>query len=139
MSLEGSLTEVLDLNFTTVEVSITDTSIILGYNRAHGDGRDIVFKLVAYTAPTDMTPGQPINLAPAPDGTPRAAATRSVADDPIRNLAAIKTGELTFQAPLELDKPNSGDFRVTLGEGGDAGKGRTAFGNFKVLRVVPGS
>ena len=38
-----------------------------------------------------------------------------------------------------LDQPLAGEFRVTLDEGGDAGKGRTVFGTFQVTRVVPGN
>jgi len=138
-SLEGSLTEVLDLSFTAVEVSITDSAVIIDYYRPNAESRDIVFKLVAQVKPTDVVPGKSIDLGPADDGTARASCTRSVANDPIRNLATIKSGELTLSAVPTLDQPVHGDFRVTLGEGGDAGKGRTAFGNFRVSKVVPGS
>ena len=122
-----------------MEVSITDGAVIVGYNRPHGEGRDIVFKLVVGQVPAEVVPGTVIDLAPNPDGTARATCTRSVADDPIRTLASIKTGTLTLDAIPELDKAVSGEFRVTLDEGGDAGKGRTAFGTFKVAKVVPGS
>jgi len=138
-TLEGSLGEVLDLTFVGVEVAITDTAIIVGYNRPNLDARDIVFKLVSETAPKDLVAGQPLDLGPAPNGTPRATVTRSVGDDPIRTLAAIKTGTLSFDGPLELGRGVTGSFRVTLGEGGDAGKGRTAFGTFTVKQVVPGN
>ncbi|MBI5544004.1 MAG: hypothetical protein HY901_08965 [Deltaproteobacteria bacterium] len=138
-ALEGSLGEVLDLGFEDVEVSITETAVIVGYHKPHGEGRDIVFKLVSHTVPAEVVPKQVIDLSPAADGSSRAECTRSAADDPIRTFAAIRTGTLTFDAPLVLDQPVGGEFRVTLGEGGDAGKGRTAFGTFRVLRVVPGS
>ena len=138
-TLEGSLGEVLDLAFVSVEVSLTDTAVIVGYNRPNLEARDIVFKLVANTPPADIVPGQPLDLSAAPDGTPRATVTRSVGEDPIRTLAAIKSGTLTFDGPLALDRGVTGSFRVTLGEGGDAGKGRTAFGTFTVKQVVPGN
>ena len=123
-SLEGSLTEIMDLGFTTAALSFSDcgnpldpqtcSSITLIYSRPNGKAQDIVFKLVALTAPRDVTPGQAINLGPADDGTARANVTRSVGGDPVAALAAIKSGELTINAPLEMDKPNSGDFRVTF-------------------------
>ncbi len=141
-TLEGSLGEVLDLSFVSVEVSITETAVIVGYNRpsgGEGEGRDIVLKLVAETPPVDIVGGKALDLTALPDGTPRATVTRSVADDPIRTLAAIKLGTLTFDGKVELDRPVTGSFRVTLGEGGDAGKGRTAFGTFTVKKVVQGN
>ena len=57
----------------------------------------------------------------------------------LKAAAAIKAGRLTLDAIPALDQPVGGEFRVTLGEGGDAGKGRTAFGTFRVLKVAPGS
>lgn len=138
-SLDGSLKEILDLHFDSVEVSTTTSDIAVTYYRPNGDGRDVVLKVVGYTKPEDVVPGLPIDLAPAPDGAARGAVTRAVANDSIRTLAAIKRGSLTFDRPLEVGKPVSGNFRVTLGEGGDAGRGRTAFGDFTTPRVVPGS
>jgi hypothetical protein len=138
-TLEGSLGEILDLEFTGVEVSITEKAVIVGYWRPKGEGRDIVFKLVAYKVWSEVVPGESIDLGPAPDGAVQAAASRSAADDPVRTYAAIKSGALTLSTAPAIDQPLSGEFRVTLGEGGDAGKGRTAFGKFEVDRVVPGN
>ncbi|HEY3447775.1 MAG TPA: hypothetical protein VGK67_15575 [Myxococcales bacterium] len=138
-TLEGSLGEVIDLEFTEVEVSITEWAIIVGFWKPHGEGRDIVFKLVANKRPDEVVPGQPIDLAPREDGTARATCTRSVAADPIRTYAAIKSGTLNLSAIPVLDRPIAGEYRVTLDEGGDAGKGRTAFGHFNVPRVAPGN
>lgn len=138
-TLEGSLGEVIDLSFDDVEVSITEWNVIIGYHRPHGEGRDIVFKLVANKRPDEVVRGEEIDLAPLPDGTAVASCTRSVADDPIRTFAAIKTGMLKLDRVPEIDGVVGGSFRVTLAEGGDAGKGRTAFGSFRVLKVVPGN
>lgn len=140
-TLEGSLTEVIDLGFTDVEVSVTgdDRQIIVGYWKPHGEGRDIVFKLVADQRPSEVVPGEAIDLSPREDGTARATCTRSVGGDPIRTYAAIRSGTLRLSAIPALDRRVGGEFRVTLDEGGDAGKGRTAFGRFNVLQVKPGS
>jgi len=145
-TLEGSLGEVLDLGYTAVEVSVTGYAIIVSYVRPHLTTRDTVFRLVVYIDPTTVVSGRPIDLSPREDGSPRAQVTRSVGGDPIRTLAAIKTGELTLQgsspdggSPVFIDAPINGELRVTFGEGGDAGKGRTAFGQFRTPRVLPGS
>ncbi|MGC4121217.1 MAG: hypothetical protein QM765_42900 [Myxococcales bacterium] len=138
-TLEGSLTEVIDLNFTDVEVSITDAQIIVGWWKPHNEGRDIVFKLVANKLPAEVVPGEVIDLSPREDGTARASCTRSVAGDPIRTYANIKSGTLRLNAIPKLDLNVGGEMRVTFDEGGDAGKGRTAFGHFNVLQVKPGS
>ena len=138
-TLEGSLTEIIDLEFQSVEVSITEWQVIVGYWTPHLEGRDIVFKLVANKRPNEVVPGEAIELSPREDGTARATCTRSVADDPIRTYAAIKSGTLVLDAIPVLDGAVGGEFRVTFDEGGDAGKGRTAFGRFRTLKVAPGN
>lgn len=139
-TLEGSLTEIIDLGFTDVEVSITDWQVIVGFWRPHApEGRDVVFKLVANQRPDEVVPGQVIDLGPREDGTARATCTRSVGADPIRTYAAIRSGTLMLNAIPTLDQNVGGEFRVTFDEGGDAGKGRTAFGHFNVLQVKPGN
>ena len=137
-SLEGSLTDVVDLSFTDVEASTTDKSVIVVYYRPQGEGRDVVFKLVVFIAPGDVIPGQPFDLAPAPDGTRVAEASRSVANDPVHSYPPVKVGTVTYEEIPTLDQPLSGSWRVTFGDGGDAGRGRTAFGTFKAKRVVFG-
>jgi len=137
--LEGSLGEVMDLEFEEVEVARYPDSFSVAYWRPHEDMRDVAFKLVVRVPPTQIVPNTPLELGPAPDGTPRALVTRAVADDPIRTLAEVRHGTLTLNGQPTLDMPLSGSFRVTFGEGGDGGKGRTAFGEFEVERVVPGS
>ncbi|MGI5861782.1 MAG: hypothetical protein ACOX6T_06945 [Myxococcales bacterium] len=137
-SLEGSLGEVVDLRFDGVEVSVTDAAVSVGYFRRKGEARDLVFKLVLDSPPGSVVHGVRTDLSPMPDGRPRAAVTRSVAGDPIRTFAPIKHGFVRFDGPLEIDRPVSGELRVTLGEGGDAGEGRTAFGTFSVERIERG-
>ncbi len=138
-TLEGSLGEILPMDFKDVEVAVTDTEVVVSYFRPNGPGRDVVLKLVVNDAPPDVPPGQYLDLSPRPDGTANAVCTRAVANDPIHTLAAVRTGELKLSAVPVVDQPVSGEFRVTLGEGGDAGRGRTAFGTFSVTRVVHGS
>ena len=138
-TLEGSLTELLDVAYTGIEVSVTDWAVILSYVRPHLTARDTVLRLVVYVAPKDVVPGQLIDLSPNEDGSARASVTRAVGGDPIRTLAAIKMGQLTLSAIPEIDKPVSGEWRVTLDEGGDAGKGRTAYGIFRTSAVKPGN
>jgi hypothetical protein len=137
-SLEGSLGEVVSFGFESVEVAVTSGSVGVSYYRPQGAGRDVVFKLVVAIAPASVPPGQDLDLAPRPDGTPNAVCTRSVGSDPIHTFAAVRVGTFTLDRVPTVDQPVTGSFRVTLGEGGEAGKGRTAFGNFKVARVVPG-
>lgn len=138
-TLEGSLTEILAMDFKEVEVALTESEVVLSYFKPKDKGRDIVFKLVVNIAPADVVANQEYKLEPLPDGTAFAVCTRAVADDPIHNLAAIRYGVFRLDAAPVVDRPVSGSFRVTFGEGGDAGKGRTAYGDFKVSRVVPGS
>ena len=48
------------------------------------------------------------------DGTARATCTRSVAADPIRTYAAIKSGTLMLNAIPVLDQKVGGEMRVTF-------------------------
>lgn len=138
-TLEGSLSEILPMDFKEAEVAITESEVVLSYWKPKGQGRDVVFKLVVNIAPTEVAPNQEYKLDPLPDGTAFAVCTRAVADDPIHSFAAVRYGTFLLDAVPTVDRPVAGHFRVTLGEGGDAGKGRTAYGDFKVGRVVPGS
>ncbi len=137
-TLEGSLGDVVSLGFESVEVAVTTGSVVVSYYRPQGGGRDVVLKLVVGISPAIVPPGQELDLSPRPDGTPNAVCTRAVVGDPIHTLAAVLTGTFTLDRVPVVDQPVSGSFRVTLGEGGEAGKGRNAFGTFKVVRVVPG-
>lgn len=138
-TLEGSLGEILPLDFEEAEVAVTENEVVLSYWKPKGEGRDVVFKLVVSIRPGDVVPNQEYELEPLPDGTAFAVCTRAVADDPIHTLAAVRRGRFLLDAAPAVDRPVAGHFRVTLGEGGDAGKGRTVFGDFEVERVVPGS
>ena len=71
----------------------TNAAIVVGYHRPRGEGRDVVFKLVAYRRPERGPRHQPMDLAPLPGrDSASATCTRAVADDPIRTLAAISSG-----------------------------------------------
>jgi hypothetical protein len=138
-TLEGSLGEIVDLTFTDTEVAVTGSEVILSYYRPNGAARDVVFKLVVNIAPKDVPPGRELDLAPRPDGTANATCTRAVAGDPIHLYAAVRIGSLEMDQVPVVDGEASGSFRVTLGVGGDAGRGRTAFGNFQVDHVAQGN
>jgi len=137
-TLEGSLAEVVDLRFDSVELAVTQQALILGYHRKSGEARESVFKLVVAVPPQTVEPGVEIELAPGSDGEPRAVATRAVGEESIRTFAEVRRGRLLLDCYAVVNEPCSGEFRVTLGEGGDAGEGRAAFGSFQVDAVVPG-
>ncbi len=129
-TLEGSLTEILDLDFTDVKAAVSDSEASIRYLRYRGEqgadnSEDVVFKLSALGS---VTSGSELDLSPSPDGTINASVTRSVAEDPVHLLAGVKRGTLKIDSLTTTHI--SGSFRVTLGEGGDAGRGRTAFGKF---------
>jgi hypothetical protein len=138
-ALEGSLSEVVSLKFHDVEVARTDTDLSISYFTWVGDAtlgaRDTVFKLDVYLS--SVIPDAPFDLSPDLDGNRRAEATRAVAEDPIRRYAPLHNGAITFDREVQVGYPTSGTFHVFFAEGGDAGKGRTAYGNFDVPVVVP--
>lgn len=129
-TLEGSLTEILDLDFTDVKAVISDSEVSIRYLRYRGEQgadnpEDVVFKL---SVSGSITSGSELDLSPSLDGTINASVTRSVAEDPVHILAAVKRGTLKVDSLTTTHI--IGSFRVTLDAGGDAGRGRTAFGKF---------
>ena len=136
-TLEGSLGEALDLRFDGVEVQADKATLTVLYQRGTVAPKDVVFKLVVRTAGLKIDPRVTIDLAP-PDAAPLAVATRVVPNDPVHDLPLVKRGQLSLDAAPEAGKPLTGSFRLTFGEGGDAGKGRQALGTFTVTSVVAG-
>ena len=140
-TLEGSLSEVVKIGFKQVEVTRTDTQIAVSYftpvGPADQGARDTVFKLTVNLS--SVIAGTPADLTPDLDGNPRAQATRAVADDPVHLFAPLLNGSITFDASPDVEKKTSGSFHVFFGDGGDAGKGRTAYGTFSVAAVVSGT
>ncbi len=137
-SLEGSLVEVVTLGFQEVEVARGDTAVSISYftktGTADQPGRDIVLRLVVHL--TSVQPNVPFDLAPDLDGNRKAEAVRSVVNDPVHAYAPVVSGAITFDQSPDVEKPASGTFHVFFGDGGDAGKGRTAYGSFTVKSVV---
>lgn len=134
-TLEGSLTEIIDLSFTEAEVQRGADAVVIAYTRPKGEGKDTVFRLVVKVR--DIEPGAELTLVEGENGIP-ATASRAVADDPVRNFPPIRRGMVLFDSDPLVGGGTSGEFRATFGDGGDAGKGTTVFGTFTVARVATG-
>jgi hypothetical protein len=134
-ALEGSLGEIVDLRFTSVEVARGPGALAVRYLEPVGEVQEVVLSLVVTLADEELVAGRPLDIGPAADGTARATLSRVRANDPIRDFAPVRRGTLWLEAVPELGKPTSGEWRVTLGEGG-VGEGRTVTGLFEVDAVV---
>ncbi|MBI5543472.1 MAG: hypothetical protein HY901_06255 [Deltaproteobacteria bacterium] len=128
-SLDGSLSEAFDLSFAEVLVRRSEKAVQVTYLRS--EGREVVIRMTVAIEGVDVSHAGSINLAQeyAP-GHPRAAVSRAVDNEPVRQLPAVVQGDLTLDGPPHPGETVSGSFSVRFGEGGDLGSGRTLTGSF---------
>lgn len=131
--LEGSLTELLDLHYQSVEVSRSGDTVAVRFFTPRGQGEDLVLEVAANTDGVDLAPGQAIDLAEQdPSGQQRGELTRNVLDDPRRTFPSLWIGSLTLdQLPEKTGQAISGKLNVTFVECINFGCGRTVFGSFQ--------
>lgn len=127
--LDGSLSEAYDLSFSDLQIRRSEKAVQITYLRS--DGNEITLRLTVDLEGIDLKGGGSINLAQeyAP-GHPRAAVSRAVDGEPVRQLPAVVQGDLTLDSPPDIGKSISGSFSLRFGEGGDLGSGRTLTGKF---------
>lgn len=131
--LEGSLTELLKLDYQKVEVSGSGDTLAVRFYTPRGSGEDLVLEVAANTSGIDVGPGTQIDLSEqAPSGQQRGELTRNVLNDPRRTLPAIAIGGLTLDTlPQQTGQTITGKFNVTFVECINFGCGRTVFGSFE--------
>jgi hypothetical protein len=130
--LEGSLTEVLDLDYQKVDVVRNPDDLAVRFLMPQGAGDNVVLRLSVDLAGTTIDANKPFDLASTGlQGNQRGSISRSVLDDPLTSFPLLVRGELTFDhAPLAGEKV-SGDFRATFENGTELASGRTVFGTFE--------
>jgi hypothetical protein len=133
-TLEGSLTERLDLSYRRAEwVAGAGGEAAVRFLRPRGEGEDVVLK-VTVRLPEDvpLLATAPVDLAARnPDGAQRGAISRAVLDDPRQTFPEIERGKFRI---LRLPEPGAkvpGEFNVTFSHGTHFSSGRTVFGDFE--------
>lgn len=131
-SLEGSLTEIMDLHFTRTDVSASSGSVAVRFLAPQGTGENLVLEVGARLGGIMLQAGVPIDLAEAaPDGTQRGIVTRDVFDDPRRTFPLIRQGQLLLRSLPAPQTTVAGELSVSFVVGTQYANGRTAFSKFE--------
>jgi hypothetical protein len=146
-SVQGSLSVVMDLRYTSTEVVMGTSDVTVRYfrpatkvgeeisNTDTDAGQDLVLAVSArgLRLPFAADGGLPIviDLARDAGGSQVGALSRNVLDDPQQTFPAMERGQLRFNAIPVVGKQVDGDFAVTFVLGEQFGDGRTMFDNFQ--------
>jgi hypothetical protein len=128
-SLDGSLSEAFDLSFSSVLIRRSPEAVQVTYYQSAGN--EIVIRMTVNIKGIDVSHGAKIDLSQeSSPGHPRAAVSRAMNDEPVRQLPPVARGQLSLGGDPTPGKNCSGDFSVSFGTGGDLGSGRTLEGQF---------
>lgn len=129
--LDGSLTQVCDVDYTRAELEVTADSLAVRFLRPRGTGEDLVLKVGVLTTGWTVRPKEQVNLAePLPQGGQRGKVTRQVWEDPHESFPALQRGYVTlFEDPSGARRVR-GELSLTFAQGHEFGAGRALFGEF---------
>ncbi|HUB09157.1 MAG TPA: hypothetical protein VMB50_19280 [Myxococcales bacterium] len=134
-SLQGSLSSLDSLAFTSVAADTGGADLVIIYKEAVGSGFDVPFQLTVEIGTNPVPKGTVIQLgALDPSGAPIAVASRSVTGD-TRGFPAIKSGTLTLNDSPTVGDSLSGSFFLVFDYQNDStlGQGRTVEGSFQAV------
>jgi len=138
-SLDGSLSEVFDLDVSTVHVLRNDDALVVSYE--HNAGRDIDLVL-RFTLALDQLPlqnGRSMNIAGVTDGgTLRATFLHNAAGEPARVLPDVSIGEFTLDRGGNPGDDTKGSFSASFVSDGSYGSGRAVSGSFHAIALDGG-
>lgn len=135
-SLEGSLTELMDLRYRSVEVGASDLGgsnpqVTVKFLTPQGEGENIVLEVTARIRGLTLEPHVSVDLVELLYGTQRGRITRNVLDDPRRTFPALERGRLVLDRVPEQNLRVKGEFSVTFIQGIEFANGRTVFASFE--------
>ena len=138
-SLDGSLSEVFDLDVSTVHVLRNDDALVVSYE--HNAGRDIDLVL-RFTLALDQMPlqtGRTVNIAGSTDGgTLRATFLHNAAGEPARVLPDVSIGEFTLDRGGNPGDDTKGSISASFVSDGSYGSGRAVSGSFHAIALDGG-
>jgi hypothetical protein len=131
-SLDGSLGDVVDLEYERAELTYAEESLVLRFLRPRGAGDDTVLKLSVVTTGVTAQPDLTIDLGEQLEELgPRGAVTRHVFEDPNEALPPIRRGQLELSEIPGRPGHVRGSFNATFTQGHAFGAGRSVFGEFE--------
>ena len=130
-SLDGSLSEVFDLDVSRVHVIRNDDALVVSYEANAGRDIDLVLRFTLALDQLPLQPGRRVNIAGFTDGgTLRATFLHNAAGEPARVLPDVSIGEFTLDHGGNPGDDTSGSFSASFVSDGSYGSGRAVSGTF---------
>jgi len=130
-SVEGSLGELVEMGYQTVEVAQSPNVLAVNFVRPQGTGRDTVLQVSARLEGVTLQPGVSVDLSEVVAAAPRGTVARNVFNDPRTRFPDVARGSLTLEALPVRGVRVRGAFSVTFANGTSFANGRTAFATFE--------
>ncbi len=138
-SLDGSLSEVFDLDVSTVHVLRNDNAFAVSYEANNGRDIDLVLRFTLALDELQFTKGRTIRLQGTTDGgVNRATLLHNAAGEPARVLPAVRTGEFQLTQGGNPGEVSAGNFSVSFVSDGSYGSGRGVTGTFHATTLDGG-
>lgn len=138
-SLTGSLSEVFDLDVSTVHVLRNDDALVVSYEHNAGRDIDLVLRFTLALDQLPLQPGRRVNLAGYTDGgTLRSTFLHNAAGEPARPLSSVSIGEFTLDKGGNPGDDTKGSFSASFVTDGDYGSGRAVSGTFHGIALDAG-
>src|SRR5215510_12037569 len=128
-SLDGSLSEVFDLDVSTVHVLRNDDALVVSYEHNAGRDIDLVLRFTLALQQLELQTGRTVNIAGSTDGgTLRATFLHNAAGEPARVIADVSIGEFTLDKGGNPGDDTAGSFSASFVSDGSYGSGRAVSG-----------
>ena len=138
-SLTGSLSEVFDLDVSTVHVIRNDEALVVSYEHNAGRDIDLVLRFTLALDQLPMQTGKSVKLYGFTDGgTLRATFLHNAAGEPARVLPDVSIGEFTLDKGGNPGDDTSGSFSASFVSDGTYGSGRAVSGRFHATALDGG-
>ena len=138
-SLSGSLSEVFDLDVSTVHVIRNDEALVVSYEHNAGRDIDLVLRFTLGLDQLPMQTGRSVKLDGYTDGgTLRATFLHNAAGEPARVLPDVSIGEFTLDKGENPGDDTSGSFSASFVSDGSYGSGRAVSGRFHATALDGG-
>jgi hypothetical protein len=138
-SLNGSLSEVFDLDVSTVHVLRNDDALVVSYEHNAGRDIDLVLRFTLALDQLSLQSGRTVNIAGVTDGgTLRATFLHNAAGEPARVLPDVSIGEFTLDQGGNPGDDTKGSFSASFVGDGSYGSGRAVSGSFHAIALDGG-
>ena len=138
-SLDGSLSEVFDLDVSTVHVLRNDDALVVSYEHNAGRDIDLVLRFTLALDQLALQDGRAMNIAGSTDGgTLRATFLHNAAGEPARVLPDVSIGEFTLDTGGNPGDDTKGSFSASFVSDGSYASGRAVTGRFHAIALDGG-